>query len=408
MKTIPLSDPVLGNRELQRLQECIQSGFVSSVGPLVQEFERAFAAKVGTRFAVATASGTAALHVSLRALGLKPGEAVIVPDLTFVASVNPALYCGAQPVLVDVHPETWCLDPQLFRDVCQILRRERCELKAVIPVHLYGTCCDMTEIVEIASEYGLHVVEDATEALGATWRGRAAGTWGDLGCFSFNGNKLITTGAGGMVVTDSPALAEKVRYLVSQARDSANSYRHSEMGYNYRLSNLAAALGLAQLERLDDLLRAKRAIAQCYRCALQNLPALQTHPEPAGMVSSFWLYSIVLANPSLRDGWIKALNDSGIMARKFFTPLHRQPYLDRPLWRSSRHGPELAAAGHSDLLAAAGINLPCSANLCAEDQKAVIDKIRALAARATPDFSNPWKKRGRIFQPLEKTAPATL
>ena len=223
MNFIPLSEPILGEPEKRWLLKCVDSGYASSIGPLVGEFERQFAEKVGARHAIATASGTAALHVSLCALGIGPGHSVIVPDLTFVASMNPVLYCGATPVLLDVDRDTWCLDTRLLRETCRVLSRDRCDLKAIIPVHLYGCPCDLQDIRDVAREFGLRVVEDATEALGTTWHGKAAGTWGDLGCFSFNGNKLITTGAGGMVVTDSPALAEKVRYLVNQARDSADS-----------------------------------------------------------------------------------------------------------------------------------------------------------------------------------------
>ncbi len=379
MSPIPLSDPLLGEPEKRWLTRCIDSGYVSSVGPLIGEFERQFAAKVGARYAVATACGTAALHVALRALGIGRGHSVIVPDLTFVASMNPVLYCGAEPALLDVDRDTWCLDARLLEDTCRLLYRDRGGVKAIIPVHLYGCPCDMAAIRAIAAEFGIAVIEDATEALGTMIHGRAAGTWGDLGCFSFNGNKLITTGAGGMVVTDSPALAEKVRYLVNQARDSADAYQHSEMGYNYRLSNLAAAMGLAQLERFDSLLAAKRAIAARYREALERLPMLRVHPEPAGSSNCFWLYSIVLHHPRLRDVWLRSLNAAGIQARRFFTPLHRQPYVRQALWRQGRNGPEQGLMGRSDRLAACGINLPSSANLSRADQQIVIDHLLRLA-----------------------------
>ena len=382
MNFIPLSEPILGEPEKRWLLKCVDSGYASSVGPLVGEFERRFAEKVGARHAIATASGTAALHVSLRALGIGPGHSVIVPDLTFVASMNPVLYCGATPVLLDVDRDTWCLDTRLLRETCRVLSRDRCDLKAIIPVHLYGCPCDLQDIRDVAREFGLRVVEDATEALGTTWYGKAAGTWGDLGCFSFNGNKLITTGAGGMVVTDSPALAEKVRYLVNQARDSADTYRHSEMGFNYRLSNVSAAIGLAQLERFQQILDAKRAIAARYREAFHTLSPLQIHPEPAGSNNSFWLYSIVMNSPRLRDAWIRSMNSAGIMARRFFTPLHRQPYVHQPLWRRGRHGPEQGWMGQSDRLSACGINLPSSPTLTERDQQIVIDHILRLTQKA--------------------------
>ncbi len=379
MKPIPVCNPLLGEKEKAWLARCIDSGFVSSVGPMIGEFERQFAAFTGARYAVATASGTAALHVALHALGVGPGDPVAAPDLTFIASVNPILYAGAQPVLVDVRMSTWCLDPALLRALCLHLKKNGRPLKAVIPVHLYGCACDMEEILHLSKEFGFLVVEDATEALGARLQGRHVGTFGEIGCFSFNGNKTITTGAGGMIVTDSKDLADRVRYLVNQARDTGERYRHSEMGFNYRMSNLAAALGLAQMEQLPDILQAKRAIAARYSAGLQNAPGLQRHPEPPGIEGSFWLYSIVLKNSEARDPWLRALAEEGIAARPFFEPLHSQPYLKAPLWRQGPSGAGFADQGASHQLSAAGINLPSSADLTPADQDRVIAALLRLA-----------------------------
>ena len=380
-RRIPLCEPVLGEPEKRRLMQCIDSGFVSSVGPMVEEFERQFAARVGTRHAVATASGTAALHAALRALGVGSGDRVIVPDLTFVASMNPVLYCSAEPVLVDVDRDTWCLDPRLFRDTCRERARRGRPVRAVVPVHLYGCACDMPAILRTAQDLGIAVVEDATEGLGTLLNGRQVGTFGRLGCFSFNGNKMLTTGAGGMVVTDDGELAARVRYLISQARDSGEEYAHGDLGYNYRMSNLAAALGVAQLERLQDHVAAKRRIAARYRRALESMPGVRGHPEPPGVENCFWLYSIVLDSPARRDAWARGLAARGIQTRRFFTPLHKQAYR-RTAVRSRPHraGEDAGTAG--EYLAARGLHLPSSPDLTEDDQEFVIEEIRRLAGDA--------------------------
>jgi len=376
-RRIPLCEPVLGEQEKRRLAECIDSGFVSTVGPMVTEFERAFAARVGARNAVATASGTAALHVALRALDIREGDCVVVPDLTFVASVNPVLYCSGSPVLVDVSRETWCLDPALFDETCRKLARQGAPVKAVIPVHLYGCACDMTEIVRIAREQDIAVVEDATEALGTSLGGQQVGTFGHIGCFSFNGNKMMTTGAGGMVVTDDDSLAERVRYLVNQAKDAREQFVHRDMGYNYGMSNLAAAVGLAQLERLEARLAAKRRIAERYTRALEPLDGVALQPEPPDVENCFWLYSILLDSQPRRDAWQRSLAAQGIQTRGFFKPLHRQPY--RPGRVHSRLGesPSPDAETASEYVAARGLHLPCSPNLTEPDQQFVIEQICA-------------------------------
>ncbi|HBA84126.1 MAG TPA: aminotransferase DegT [Verrucomicrobia bacterium] len=382
-RKISVCDPLLGPSEKEWLLKCIDSGFVSSAGPMIAEFERQFAEFVGARYAVATASGTAALHVALHVLGVGNGDIVAVPDLTFVASMNPALYCGARPLLVDVRRETWCLDGALLSELCTKLERQGQKIRAVIPVHLYGCACDMDELISLSKEFDFLVVEDATEALGTRLNGRPVGTFGQLGCFSFNGNKMITTGAGGMVVTDSKELAEKIRYLVNQARDASDRYIHSEMGFNYRMSNLAAALGLAQMERLPYVIRRKQEMAARYRHALKGAPGVQLHPEPIGVEGAFWLYSIALNNGHNRDAWLEALAAEGIGARRFFEPLHRHPYMMTSLWRHTSDGARMGPSGVSDDLAARGINLPSSADLSDEDQHRVIAALLRLARAGT-------------------------
>jgi perosamine synthetase len=342
---------------------------------MVAEFESRFARMVGSKYAVATSSGTAALHVALHSLGIGNGHSVVVPDLTFVASMNPVLYCGARPVLLDIERETWCLDLQLLRDVCGERRGKKSQIKAVIPVHLYGCACDMDELLRIAREYEFVIIEDATEALGTTLHGRQAGTFGEAGCFSFNGNKLLTTGAGGIVVTDSEELAAKIRYLVNQARDNPAIYLHGAMGFNYRMDSLSAALGIAQMERFNTILDLKRRIAECYKKALDDLPGVQHPPLLADMTHSYWLYSIVVSNAAYREKLLASLNGAGIGARPFFQPLHKQPYVNASLWTRDAKGAHRSRNGISDAISAGGINLPSSAGLTPEDQETVIRTI---------------------------------
>lgn len=296
---IPLDAPNIGELEKEYVLRALESGYVSSVGPLVTEFEKHFGTWIGVPHAVATVNGTAAIHLALRLLGIGPGDEVIVPALTFIATTNPVVYVGATPVVVDVDPVTWNIDPD---EVEKAVTGRTC---AVIPVHLYGNPADMSRLMNIARRYGLYVIEDAAEALGATYDGRHVGTFGDIGIFSFNGNKVITTGGGGMLVTNDPDLAARARLLINQGRAAgAKDYEHPEIGYNYRLTNIQAALGLAQMERLEQLLAAKRRHADLYRKVLRDVPGLewqQELPEGKGR-SSWWMFSaLVDADFSGRD-----------------------------------------------------------------------------------------------------------
>ncbi len=249
---IELDAPNLGEKEKEYLMKCIDSSYVSTYGSFVPEFEEKFAKYLRAKRAVSTQSGTAAIHIALYELGIGSGDEVVVPVLTFVATVNPVMYVGATPVFVDVDPETWNIDPEEIKKV--ITPR----VKAVIPVHLYGNPANMEEIMYISEKYGIPVIEDATESLGAKFRGKFTGTFGKFGCFSFNGSKIITTGGGGMVVTNDEKAADHIKFLINQARDPSKGYYHPEIGFNYRMTNLETSLGLAQFERLDEFLRKKR------------------------------------------------------------------------------------------------------------------------------------------------------
>jgi len=287
-KKIELDAPNVGKLEKEYLNNCIDSTFISTFGPFVPEFEEKFAQYIGSERAVSTQSGTAALHVALYQLGIGEGDEVIVPSLTFIATINPILFVGAKPVIVDVDPITWNIDPQEIRKA--ITKKT----KAIIPVHLYGSVCNIDEIIEIARENKLFVIEDATESLGATYKNRQTGTFGDFGCFSFNGNKLITTGGGGMIVSNNQKKAEHIKFLVNQARDASKGYYHPEVGFNYRMTNIEASLGLAQLERIDKFLNKKRNFRIIYQEAFNDLPYIKFQEESDNSSGSWWLTCIKL------------------------------------------------------------------------------------------------------------------
>lgn len=376
---IPLAEPTLGGNAERYLLECLASNYVSSVGPFVARFEREFADAVGSRFAVACASGTAAIHLALRVLNVGPGDEVFVPTLTFVASANPVAYERATPVLIDVEAETLNLDPGIVVD--ELDRRARLGLKqpkAIEVVHLVGHPADIGPILVAAERHGVAVIEDASEALGASYvggllGGRLVGSIGRLGCFSFNGNKIITTGGGGMITTDDADLARRARHLSTQARVPGRAYDHDEVGYNYRLTNLAAALGVAQLEQLPDLLAARRALAARYDTAIGTMPAMRAAARASWADPTFWLYTARLAVPDAleRDRMLDTLLSSGIDARPIWTPIHTlAPYADAP-----RLGGAVA-----ERVFAAAISLPSSSSLAAADQQRVVSTLQSFLA----------------------------
>jgi perosamine synthetase len=320
-KHIYLDAPNVGDLEKEYLCKAIDSGYISTIGPFVQEFEEKFAGYVGAEKAVSTQSGTAALHMALYELGIGKGDEVIVPAFTFIATVNPVTYVGAKPVFVDVDINTWNIDPD------EIEKNITVKTKAILLVHLYGNPCDMDRIMEIAAKHKLAVIEDATESLGATYKGRFTGTFGDFGCFSFNGNKIITTGGGGMVVGKDAKRLEHIKFLVNQARDEVDGFHHPEIGFNYRMTNIEAAMGLSQLTKLDDFLTRKRAFHDIYKEELKRSDFITFQKEHHDAHSSCWLtclsFGKVIDMPALQ----KALKDKGIPTRRVFMPIVEfQPY----------------------------------------------------------------------------------
>ncbi len=363
--SLPLTEPSLGADELRYLSDCIQSGWVSSAGPFVQAFETAFAGFCGVSHAVATASGTAALHLALLALGVGPGDEVLVPTLTFVATANAVSHTGALPVFIDSERNSWTIDPD------QLEKAITPRTKAVIPVHLYGHPAEMDRILEVAARHQLAVIEDASEAHGARYKGKRVGGLGDVAAFSFYGSKIITTGEGGMVVTDRADLAEKMQVLRDHGRSRENRYEHPVRGFNYRMSNVQAALGLAQMKRIDEHVTAKRRIAQAYGQALCNIPGLTLPPQATWAENVYWLYSILVDKRlfgATRDGLVSKLWNLGIEARPIFFPLHRQPIYQT--------GQSLPVA---EQLAEQGISLPSSTRLGDQELERVVQAILSPA-----------------------------
>ena len=354
-RRIPVASPSLFGNEREYVLDCLDTTWISSAGEYVERFETAFAAFCNASHALSCCNGTAALHLALMALGVGPDDEVIVPTLTFVATPNAVAYCGARPVFVDSEPETWNMDPSLIEQ--KITSRTR----GIIVVHLYGHPVDMDPVLAIARRHRLFVVEDAAEAHGAEYKGRRVGSLGDVATFSFYGNKIITTGEGGMVVTDDQALARKIRQLKGQGQDFERRYWFPILGYNYRMTNIQAAIGLAQLEKVDWHLARRREVAGWYEELLGNHPLFALQPEKPWARNVYWMNSVVLAEgfPLSRDETMRRLAEQGIETRPFFYPMHTLP-----MYRSIASGHTFPVA---ESVAARGMNLPSSSKLTYED-----------------------------------------
>ena len=321
---IPIAEPSLGEEELKNVIEAVKSGWISSKGKFIEEFEQEFANCCGRKSGVATANGTVALHLALEALGIKKGDEVIVPDLTFAAVANTVTYCNAKPVFVDSHPEYWCMDPEKIEE--KISKKT----KAIIPVHIYGHPCDMDWIMDIVEDYDLYIVEDAAEAHGAEYKSKKVGSFGDISCFSFYGNKIITTGEGGMCLTDSEEIAEKMRMLRDHGMNPNKRYWYDVVGFNYRMTNMQAAVGVAQLEKLDEFVKKKRESAKRYSEGLKELEGnglIKLHPEMKWAKCVYWMFCILVEDKlgMSRDDLIKILEEREIETRPFFYPMHVMP-----------------------------------------------------------------------------------
>ncbi|MBT8338858.1 MAG: aminotransferase class I/II-fold pyridoxal phosphate-dependent enzyme [Desulfatitalea sp.] len=327
-RRIFLSPPHMGGKELEYIRQAFDSNYIAPVGPMVDTFEKAFAEVVGIAHAVALSSGTAAMHLAMRNLGVGPGDEVFASTLTFVGSVTPIVFQGARPVFIDADRDTWNLDPDLLADELARCAKNGRLPKAVVPTDLYGQCVDMDRIVSICDHYGVPVISDSAEALGALYKGRHAGVGAAAAVFSFNGNKIITTSGGGMLVSEDGDFIERARFLSQQARDAAPHYEHATIGYNYRMSNILAAIGLGQLECLEARVRRTREIFDYYRTALSEVPGISFMPEAGYGRATRWL-TVILIDPEAfgtdREAVRLALEARNIEARPVWKPMHLQP-----------------------------------------------------------------------------------
>jgi dTDP-4-amino-4,6-dideoxygalactose transaminase len=368
-----LSPPDVGDEERRLLLDAFDSNWIAPLGPHVDAFEADMAARIGVADALALTSGTAALHLGLLLLGVGPGDDVLVPTQTFVATANVVTYLGARPVLVDSHPDTWTLDPALLAAELADRARDNRLPRAVVTVDLYGQCADYDPILAACAEYGVPVLADAAEALGATYGGKPAGSFGAAGVFSFNGNKIITTSGGGMLVSNDIALIDRARYLSTQARQPVVHYEHTDIGFNFRLSNLLAAVGRGQLRGLDERMARRRAINERYRAALAGLPGIDFMPYAPYGEPNYWL-TCILVDPgafgATHEDIRLALEALDIESRPTWKPLHLQPvYAEAPTV-----GGAVAASIYDR-----GLCLPSGSRLAVADLDRVTTTIGALA-----------------------------
>jgi perosamine synthetase len=388
-KRIPLSEPVFAGNEWKYIKDCLDSRWVSS-GKYVDLFEERIAQYLGAQFAVSTVNGTSAIHTALLVAGIQPGDRVVVPTLTFIATVNPVIYCGAIPVFIDAEEETLNLDPEKVVETIRGLVKQKKTPKALIVTHLYGHPCNLDPILEITRQYEIAVIEDACESLGAKYKGKMTGTLGDIGCLSFNGNKIITTGGGGMLLTNHAHYARKARYLTTQARDHQTEYIHKETGYNYRMSNLQAALGVAQLEQLEAFLQKKKMIAEHYHEHLMGIRGTRLLCQQPWAESNFWLNTLLLKNNGLaidKNSLMEKLRQHGIETRPIFSPAHLQESF-------KKYKKKLLPVAEF----CSGVNLPSSCDITPEELMRVTETIRTIL-RFPQSKQISWAKDAHVWKP---------
>lgn len=366
MSRIYLSPPDISSADHDSVDAVLTSNWVAPVGPHLAEFEQQVSNRVGRQYAVALNSGTAALHLALRVLGIGPGDAVICPSLTFAASANPICYCGADPIFVDSEQQTWNLDPELLEQAL----KECPNVKAVIVVHLYGQCAQMDRILELCKRYEVALIEDAAEALGASYQGQAAGSFGEFSFFSFNGNKIITTSGGGMLLADQQEWMDEALYLATQAREPVAHYEHKEIGFNYRLSNVLAGLGISQLADLERRVTVRKQHFDAYAEAFADIDTIEMMPVSEQGCANYWLSCLTLESSEsgpTRDQVIQALADADIEARPLWKPLHEQPVYE---------GCKLYGGAVAADLFERGLCLPSGSSLSAGERARVIEIVR--------------------------------
>ncbi len=376
---IYLSPPHMGGEELKFVHEAFESNWIAPLGPQVSAFEKEVASYVGTKGALAVNSGTAAIHLGLRLLGVGSGDKVFCSTLTFIGSVNPILYLNAEPVFIDSEPESWNMSPNALKMALEDAAENDDLPKAVIVVNIYGQSTDMDPILDLCDEYSVPVLEDAAESLGAFYKGKPSGTFGKYGTFSFNGNKIITTSGGGMLVSNDTEGLEKARFWATQARDPASYYQHSEMGYNYRMSNILAAIGRGQLRVLDDRVKQRREIFDTYKSELGSIPGVGFMPEAEFGQSNRWLTVMTLDPEIIKKSpfeLVDYLEEQNIESRPVWKSMHLQPLFEGKKYYTHEENRSI-----SDILFKTGICLPSGTAMSQEDLERVIDAIREFLTK---------------------------
>lgn len=373
---IPLSVPNIAGNEWKYVKDCLDTGWISSVGAYVTKFEQMVADFAGARFGIAAVNGTAALHISLLLSGVKQNDYVILPNLTFVASANSIKYVGAEPLLIDADPLLWQMDLDLLEEFLATeteikegslyYKKTGRRIGAIMPVHILGNMCDMDRFLSIVQKYPLPVVEDATEALGTTYKGKSAGTFSPLASFSFNGNKIISTGGGGVIVTDDEALAKHAKHLTTTAKSSPDEYYHDEVGYNYRLVNVLAAIGVAQMEMLPSFIQRKRGCTAFYKKELNGVGDIRFQQELPDVTTNAWLVTI---QTDKQQQLLDHMNANQVLCRRFWLPMNRLPMYKDCVY--------IQRNDHAGYIYSTCVSIPCSTNISDEDLAVVVREIKA-------------------------------
>lgn len=373
---ILLSGPNISGNEWKYVKDCLDTQWVSSVGSYVNKFEQMVAEFAGCKFGVAASNGTSALHISLELLGVKRNDYVIVPNVTFVASLNSIKYTKADPILMDIDPETWQMNLNLLEEFLEkdtyikgnylFLKKNNRRIPAIMPVHVLGNMCDMDKLTGIAQKYKLQVVEDATEALGSYYKNKHAGSFGILGCFSFNGNKIITTGGGGVIVTNDEDLAKRAKHLTTQAKCDPFEYIHDQIGYNYRLVNVLAAMGVAQMEQLPDFIKRKHEIDAFYKKTLSGLGDISFQKVVPEVNPNYWLFTF---KTKKQKELLKILNEKNMQSRPFWVPMNQLKMFKKSLY--------INRADVSDEVYSSCLSIPCSTNITDHELESITDTIKS-------------------------------
>jgi perosamine synthetase len=372
-----LSGPNIAGNEWKYVKECLDTGWVSSVGSYVTKFENMLAEFSGCKYGVATSSGTTALHIALMLAGVKQDDYVIAPNVTFIASINSIKYTGADPILIDVDTETWQMDLDLLEEFLENETDERDgelfyvqdgrTIRCILPVHVLGNICDMDRFMQITAKYNLKVVEDSTESLGTYYKGKHTGGFGIMGCFSFNGNKIITTGGGGVIVTNDEELAKKAKHLTTQAKSDSFEYIHDEIGYNYRLVNVLAAMGVGQMELLPSFIKRKKEIDKYYRGALTGVGDISFQKIEPDVDCNMWLFTI---KTEKQKEVLKVLNDNQLQSRPFWVPMNQLRMFKDDVYYNKED--------KSNYIYQRCLSIPCSTNIKDEEMAQVVEKIKSV------------------------------